>query len=153
MAQRIGRHRQYRNQVLRLVFGVIVQKEEQGGFVVGTTPDTVTCQKFRRIQCLVAAPQLVGVAAPCQELPQAHQNRYRPDQMPPRQPHHAAEIAPHIEGRALTRGQSEHKMRAHQVQHRGFHQARRRNQVPVNGLEQRTLGHPTPPAQACALSP
>ena len=117
---------QHRNQVLGLVFGVFIQKEKQRGLVVRAAPGAKAAQKLRGAQRLVPTPQLIAHTAAGQEFAQPGQHRHRPDQVPPGQADHPIEIAPHIETGALAGSQGQHKMRAHQIQHRRALQPGRR---------------------------
>ncbi len=115
---------QYREQVLGLVLGVFVEVEKQRAFFIGAAPGAVTCKKFSITEGFVATPELVVLAAAAQELAQAQQRGQWPDKMPARQRQQTVEVAAHIELGALARGQGQHKMRAHQVQHRRLFKTR-----------------------------
>ena len=126
--QRVGeplaRHGQQRNQVLGLVLGVFVQIKEQRAFFVRAAPHTVTGQELGIAQGFVAAPVFIGATAAQQKFAHAREYLSRPHQMAPGQRDHAVEVAPHIEIRAAPRRECQHKMRTHQVQHRGFLESR-----------------------------
>jgi hypothetical protein len=116
---------QHRQQVLGLVLRVFVEVEEQRAFLVRAAPDAVPLQELGRGQLLVAAPELVVLAAAAQELAQALQRgrghtRWRPasDSRPLRSRRT-------LNLRALLGGQRQHEVRAHQVQHRRVLQPRR----------------------------
>ncbi len=80
------------------------------------------------------APEFVVLAAAFQEFAQARQHGQRPDQVPPRQRQQGVEVAAHIEARPLARGQGEHEMRTHEVEHRRLAQAMRHKHAPFAGV-------------------
>jgi hypothetical protein len=137
MRQPVAGDREHRQQVLGLVLGVFVQVEEQRAFLVGAAPDAVPVQELGRGQLLVAAPELVVLAAAAQEFAQARQRGRRPHQVAAGQRQQAIEVAPHVELAALLGGQRQHEVRAHQVEHRRVLQARRGKHLRI----ERSLDH------------
>ncbi len=83
--QPLLRGRKHGHDVLVLLLGIFVEEKVHGGFVKGTAPQTESFEEVGRRQRLVSAPQFVTLTALRQKLPQAHQHRLRPHQMPPNQ--------------------------------------------------------------------
>ena len=140
LAQPVAGHSQHRQQVFRRLFGVLVEVEKQRALFVGAAPDTVALHEGRRAQPVVASPEFVVFATPAQKLAHPGKNRLRPDQMPPRQREQGVEIAAHIEARALARGQSEHEMRTHEIEHRRLAQAGRHKHAALARFTTRARG-------------
>jgi hypothetical protein len=115
-AQPLAGGGQQRQQVLGGVLGVFVDVEEQRALFIGAAPDAVALQELGVGQALVAAPELVVLAAPRQELAQPRQHRLRPDQVAAGQRHQAVDVAPHVEAALLGGSVStkcEHEVRGH----------------------------------------
>ena len=72
---------EHRQQVLGLVLGVFVEVEEQRALLVRAAPDAVALEELARGQLLVAAPELVVLAAAAEEFAQARQRRRGPHQV------------------------------------------------------------------------
>ena len=81
-------------------------------------------QKLLRGQLLVAAPELVVLATPRQELAQAGERGRGPHQVAPREREQSIEVTPDVELAALLGGERQDEVRAHQVQHRRVFQTR-----------------------------
>jgi hypothetical protein len=142
--QPLAGHRQHGQQVFGGVFGVFVQVEEQRAFFIRAAPHAVALQESAcaklprgraRTRCLCSAgPKTRAGAASAG----AGHTRWRPGQR-----EQAVQVAPHIELAALLGRQRQHKVRAHQVQHRrvrepgGRQQLRTRpNALTIDNLQQ-----------------
>ena len=111
-------------QVFGLVLDILVEVEKQRAFFIRAAPDTMARHEVGVSQAFMAGPGVVAGAAALQKFPQTVQRRHGPHQMAARQRHQAVQVAPHIELGALARGQAQHKVRTHQIQHRGLLQVR-----------------------------
>ncbi|MCY1506812.1 hypothetical protein D9M68_410690 [compost metagenome] len=149
LAQRVrepvARDGQHREQVFRLVFRVLVEVEEQRAFFIRAAPHAVAFEQRAAVEVFDALPRFIARTAAAQELAQSLQHRGGPHEVAPGEREQSVDIAPHIEARPLLGGEREHEVRAHELEHRCFLEAGRRQGLPAHRsshhIDTRTLDH------------
>jgi hypothetical protein len=99
----------------------------------------------RPSKTLHALPRVVARTTPTEKFAQPLQHRRGPHQVAAGERQQAVDVAPHIEARPLLGRQREHEVRAHELQHRCFLEAGRRQCLPAyrssHHIDTGTLGH------------